>query len=916
MKYAIVFLTCVGMLAGGVVTDYGLPGIDIETSGNATRYISNPAGTVRAPAQSPRPIKNQRAELLWVDRNHQNAIAAHVAISGDGMYIQAGWYLNNERTNCYRTLATNTPQWSNPLSNSTFYIPVAASQNGEGIPVISQGEPLYCHTYSTPTPQWIYALPGGYTPATSSQGCAVAVSDDATMYAVLGRSGSEGRLFIFNADGDTLRTVSFASNVGIYGLDATPDFSVFCVSTYYAIYIYEFDGTRRDSIANYGQCAAKISDNGDNMVKGDFNSLTKLYCWNGSSYDLAWQYHMTHPWVMSVAISGDGSTIMSGTIRLSPSYAGKVAMFDSSSSTPLWEYDQYGDCVTSCELTPDGERGVVASYGQYQATFGDVLTVFDRSSSTPVFQLLDDIDEPGSIFWVDISDDGAFVTAGGKAVHAREWGNGGQVYSIRMLDALTNDVGVEAIVQPAAFLQVGQTTSPQADVKNFGTASASFDVICIIYDSLSQEMFGDTVAISNLAPGATQTANFTPSWSAPAYGFYTTVVYTALGGDQYPANDTLTRTSTCYHDGMVASISYPFSELTLHYTKSPIITVTNLGSYSEQIPVHCDIYDQYATLVYTGSGTTYLAPLQSATVILTPGWEPADTGFYTVECYTDLDDDYDITNDSMWTLTSVTTEILYDDGFVNSNGVVSWSFFDNKFAEKMEPCLDVPYYITSARFFVDGTEPIAISLNSDSSGLPGLGPAYYITPLDTVSGNANDWCVKEYSPPIEMTSDHPFWFVVHWLEPTPGDPAIGLDNTTPRDSISYYYWTDPGSPGWHGWFFYDFMMRVMTVQDVGIQEFTDDVPLAFALHTLSPNPFSNMAKSSFTIPTSGLLDLKLYDVTGRVMQHQQYTIQEPGLHDVMIQGIDREGKRLSAGVYFLTAEFGSESVRQKIILIQ
>jgi hypothetical protein len=78
-------------------------------------------------------------------------------------------------------------------------------------------------------------------------------------------------------------------------------------------------------------------------------------------------------------------------------------------------------------------------------------------STTPIFQLLDDIDEPGSLSSVAISKDGSFVTAGGKAVHAREFGNGGQVYAIRIIEQLSNDVGVKAINSPGNFLQVGQS---------------------------------------------------------------------------------------------------------------------------------------------------------------------------------------------------------------------------------------------------------------------------------------------------------------------------------------------------------------------------------------------------------------------------------------------------------------------------
>jgi len=133
-----------------------------------------------------------------------------------------------------------------------------------------------------------------------------------------------------------------------------------------------------------------------------------------------------------------------------------VLLFDSSSATPLWQYTQYGDYVASCALSADGSRAVAASWGQYGGTFGDVLTVFDRSSPVPIFQLLDDIDEPGSIFSVDVSSDGWLVSAGGKAVHAREFGNGGEVY------AISTDVGIEANAQviPAELLMLAPTPNP------------------------------------------------------------------------------------------------------------------------------------------------------------------------------------------------------------------------------------------------------------------------------------------------------------------------------------------------------------------------------------------------------------------------------------------------------------------------
>lgn len=791
----IISLFPVLVLAGVLKDDY-LPGIDIELSDNGVRYITPEA---RIPKSLPRTNRfdQSRAETLWVDRNHQYAIAEHVSISGNGMFIQAGWWLNNERTSLYRTLGNNIPVWSYPLPMTEWYVPVEVNINGNDIAVGAGGEPFYSFSSNNVAPKWNFVLPGGYKIATSSQGPTVGVSDDGSIYGVLVSGQGIGRLFIFNSQGDTIRTIPFSPNNGIYGLDISSDGLVFCVSTYYATYIYNLDGTRRDSLYNYGQTVAKISGDGKYLVKGHFNGRLYLYRWSGTNYTLKWEHYTGHPWVTSVAISDNGATIMGGTFQYSPTYSGKVLMYDSSSATPLWEYTQYGDYVDECALSADGGRGAAVSWGQYQGTFGDVLTVFNKSSSTPIFQLLDDIDEPGSLSSVDISKDGSFVVAGGKAVHARESGNGGEVYAIRILDQFASDVGVKSIDAPENFLQVGQSITPRATVKNYGTTSASFNTFCFIYDSLGSALYQDTIQINNLQGGAELILNFSPSWSVPGYGKYTTVVYTALAGDQYPANDTLKKGSICYHDGAVSRIEFPFNELTLNYTRSPRVTVVNNGSYSENMPVICKIYDAGNNLVYTGNAQAYLTPLQSTTVWLTPAWTPLLTQIYRVYFYTNLSEDYNRRNDTLSKQVSITTEILYDDGNLDIYGYVSPSYYDNKFAQKMIPCLPAPFVITNARFYASTSSPMLISLHADSSGLPGLNPNYYIAPPETILPSGTGWAIKTYSPPIVIGNSNPFWLVLHWLPNSPASPYVGMDNTIPRDSVSYWYWTESSNYGWH-----------------------------------------------------------------------------------------------------------------------
>jgi hypothetical protein len=915
MKHMLLFLTSVTFLLAGTLKQDGLPGIEIQTGPSGTRFVTEPAGNSTYPGTATEVCGNTRAEVLWVDRNHQNAIAQHTAISGNGMWLQAGWYLNNERTSLYRTLGAGTPSWTYPMPNADWFISTDVSYTGSNIGVIAQGEPCYNFSSSSTAPNWVYNLPPGFDFASSAQGPTVCVSDDGTICAAVASQGTNGRVFIMNSDGDTVRTIAFNPNTGIYGLDMANDGSVLCVSTYNAIYIFNADGSRRDSVQNYGQTVAKISGDGAYMVKGDFNTRAYLYRWNGSSYTLVWQCYTGHPWVTAVAISDDGSTIMAGTYQYSPTNTGKVLLFDSSSATPLWQYAQYGDYVASCALSEDGSRAVAGSWGQYGATFGDVLTVFDRNSSTPIFQLLDDIDEPGSIFSVDISKDGAFVTAGGKAVHAREFGNGGEVYAIRMLDPLTNDVGVEIINVPSAFLQVGQSITPQAIVRNYGTQNATFSTFCYIRDSLAQTLYADTADVTNLAPGSGTTINFAGSWNVPAYGEYQTIVFTALAGDQFPLNDTLIAGSICFHDGAVSSILYPFSELTINYSNTPRVSISNHGSYAENIPVTCKIYDNLGTLVYTGTGQYYLSPLQTQTVSLTPNWSPADTGSYDADFFTEVIDDYVPSNDTMHRAILSTTEILYDDSFLDVYGYVSTNFADNKFAEKMIPCLTPPYYITRTRFYTSGPEPVIVSLNKDSLGFPGLGPTYYLAEPETVSAAGPGWSISNIVPPIQMATSDPFWFVVHWLSGSPSAPYVGMDNTQPMDNLSYWYWTDPQSPGWHFWTGYDFMMRTMTVAEVGIEDYGSENPISFAVHAPAPNPFKTNLAIGFSVPTSSKMLIRAYDITGRLVASIMDEQVEPGEHQVIWNGIDDNGRRVSSGIYFLRVACENLSVTRKVIVI-
>ncbi len=108
--------------------------------------------------------------------------------------------------------------------------------------------------------------------------------------------------------------------------------------------------------------------------------------------------------------------------------------------------------------------------------------------------------------------------------------------SVYVETGVPNDVGMVSH-NVGGELNGGVPLTPTATVKNFGSATQTFNVTMTI----NPGGYTSTKQVSGLA--ADQTANVTfDSWT-PTTGSFTAKAYTQLAGDQNPANDTLTRTA-------------------------------------------------------------------------------------------------------------------------------------------------------------------------------------------------------------------------------------------------------------------------------------------------------------------------------------------------------------------------------------
>ncbi len=842
--------------------------------------------------------------VLWVDRSHLNAVAEDVTITGDGMNITTGWWLNNERVSLYRSLKDEIPIWHYSMPLSNWMIDVASSMDGHLIAAASSGAPFMVWDKISSIPMKVYYYPAAF----KSGQCAV--SADGSVAVVAADNGSTGRLFAFNKNGDSLYAVDFDRGNGIYGVELSSDGSIALVSTYYVHSIFE-NGVLRETIANYGQTAAALSADGNRIVKGDFYGKVTLYEWNGTVHVQLWESTIGGPWVATVDISDDGSTIIAGT-----GYSnGKTVMFDAASSTPLWTYQNYGSYgayVRAARLSSDGSMGVAASWGDtaQTGTFY-VLTVHAKNDPAPIIGVTRN-EEPGSLFDCAISANGENITAGGKAVHAYQMGNGGEVYSILVGSTPSLNAATESIDSPGHLVQVNAVISPTATFANYGDDTASFNVFFSIEDSTGTTIYSSSGTIPDLAPGATLQEIFSPDWIPAEYNYYKAYAWCELTGDQYSGDDTLCLIIKCYHDAEAKHIDVPFHETTINMQIAPQAVIYNNGSYTETIEAVFTIRDSLGIPICVDTTfSSALAPETEATISFTP-ISPANTGNHSGDITVNVAEDIDPGNDTTSKPFYVSYEIIYDDGVPEAFYIVGSTYENNKFAVKFTPTLSPPFSFTGGRIYVNATTALDyVQLCSNASGLPDT-----IAPLRevyNVSAPAPlSWAEFTFDT-FEVTALNDFWIVMHWDPSSPNSPGIGADNFSPT-SRSWWYNV---SNGWNNWTSHNWMIRLMqSTNPSGIQTHPSGAPRCYKLHNIYPNPFYGRCCFAFDVPEETNCLLEIYDVSGRMIKTINNSTLKPGYYTMKWDGKDNLKKHVASGVYFYRLKTKSFSMTKKIVYIQ
>lgn len=111
---------------------------------------------------------------------------------------------------------------------------------------------------------------------------------------------------------------------------------------------------------------------------------------------------------------------------------------------------------------------------------------------------------------------------------------------------------------------------------------------------------------------------------------------------------------------------------------------------------------------------------------------------------------------------------------------------------------------------------------------------------------------------------------------------------------------------------------VETGGEIAINFNSGKLPQIIALEQNTPNPFNPVTTIQFRITDNGprSVTFSIYDVRGTIIRTLLRDVSIEGLHSVVWDGKDNNGKSVSAGMYFYSIQSGSMTKTRKMMLIK
>jgi len=377
---------------------------------------------------------NAQSSVRWFI-NVSRGMAFNMAISGNGLVGYCGWAVNNKRVSAYGN-SGSTPFWDYNTSTSADNNYVSASDTG----IVAAGSyhNIYLFNKNSNAPFFNFNLTT--LPDTGTAGPIGITSDGAYLIGTAIRSDTSTILGFSKDSNVPVWKLRVRTRIGALKISDNDSLAIINTAyNYWVVNVYTGAIRYRDTILYKSYSNQGISRDGSYIVTVDNRGYVRVSQWNGTTYNLLWQYQEPHGSlynrITAVDISSDGSYIASGTATFIPSgssytYDGTLRFFKTANgNTPVWSRTEFGDEVSCINFSKNGKILAVTSWGDTSNTVNDFY-VFKTSflSNVPIFSL----NMPGSPVVCSVSNDGTSIIAGGKNVHMRNSGYGGIYYNIHI----------------------------------------------------------------------------------------------------------------------------------------------------------------------------------------------------------------------------------------------------------------------------------------------------------------------------------------------------------------------------------------------------------------------------------------------------------------------------------------------------
>jgi hypothetical protein len=135
-------------------------------------------------------------------------------------------------------------------------------------------------------------------------------------------------------------------------------------------------------------------------------------------------------------------------------------------------------------------------------------------------------------------------------------------------------------------------------------------------------------------------------------------------------------------------------------------------------------------------------------------------------------------------------------------------------------------------------------------------------------------------------------------------------------------WNDPEYDGWSVYYKITALDHAGNESEPASPAVTTDagaakIPKAFALYQNAPNPFNPTTTIRYDVPLGGgKVTLKVYDVSGRIVQTLVDAVQSAGQKTARWIGTNERGERVATGIYFYRMEAAGFVKTRKMVLLR